>query len=61
MFNILSAIIGLFTCNGNKNKEDIDEMKLDIRMIKENHLHHIERDINDMKTDIKIILVKLSN
>jgi len=60
MINILTAIIGLFSCKDDRNKEDIDEIKLDIRMIKENHLHHLEKDIAEIKTDIKIILSKMS-
>ena len=30
-------------------------MKQDIRTIKENHLHHIEKDINELKMDVKVI------
>ena len=56
MINILSALIGLFTCGGNdKNKDDIDEMKRDIHTIKTNHLHHLEFDVSEIKTDIKLM------
>ena len=60
MINILTAILNMIICKDNKNKEDIDDIKLDIRMIKENHLHHIEKDVAEIKMDIKIILSKLS-
>ncbi len=60
MINIITALIGLFTCSDNRNKEEIDEIKLDIRLIKENHLAHIQADMLEMKMDIKIILMKLS-
>ena len=66
MINILSVILGLITCKDNRNNEDISQMKLEIILIKENHLKHIqddikhiEKDIAEMKTDIKIILSKL--
>ena len=60
MISILTAILNMISCKDDRNKEDIDEIKLDIRMIKENHLHHLEKDIAEIKMDIKIILSKLS-
>lgn len=38
---------------------EISEIKNDIRFIKENHLKHIERDMSDVKGDIKSILAVL--
>jgi hypothetical protein len=36
-----------------KNKYDIEIIKNDIQTIKDNHLHHIEKDINEVKNDLK--------
>ena len=60
MINIITALLNIITCKDNRNKEDIDDIKLDIRMIKENHLAHLERDVAEIKTDIKLILMKIS-
>jgi len=35
-----------------ENLKDIDEIKVDINDIKNNHLTHIEKDIGTMQTDI---------
>ena len=56
MLAIISSIIGLFKCNDNRNDEELNDIKADIKMIKENHLHHIEKDISEIKMDIKILL-----
>ena len=50
---------------GNKDDKDaeqdktITEIKADIKMIKENHLKHIETDVAEIKTDIKLILLRI--
>ena len=36
-----------------KNKTDIEIIKHDIGTIKTNHLHHIEKDMNEVKNDLK--------
>ncbi len=38
--------------------DDIDGIKADIKTIKENHLHHLEKDVAEIKTDIKLILLR---
>ena len=40
-------------------KESVSDMKADIKMIKENHLHHIQADITEIRTDIKILLLRI--
>jgi len=40
-------------------KEDYAEVKSDIKLIKENHLRHIEADVNDIKITQKQILTIL--
>ncbi len=51
-----------FVC-GNETKVKINNIENDIQNIKENHLVHIERDIaiinnniNEMRTDIRILI-----
>ena len=35
--------------------QSISEINIDIKIIKENHLHHMREDIIDIKTDVKIM------
>lgn len=37
------------------NCKDVDKIKSDITVIKENHLQHIEGDIRELKTDVSWI------
>lgn len=62
MGQVFSNIIENCNCgsqsNNDKDEEqdkEISEIKRDIKIIKENHLFHIQQDISEMKTDIKII------
>jgi len=64
MLNILSAILNMIVCKDSrneKNEAEISQMKLDIQLIKENHLAHIQDDMNNMRTDIKIIKESLTD
>lgn len=40
--------------------QKIISIEEDIKLIKENHLHHIEKDISDIKGDIKAVLAVLN-
>ncbi len=42
------------------NREEIVKIRQDLSTIKDNHLYHIEKDILEMKMDMKIILMKLT-
>ena len=54
-------------CLKSNDKENIDneqnkaiaEIKLDIKLIKENHLEHLKEDVREIKTDVKLILLRL--
>ena len=60
MGNIFTNIIENCSCGSSANKDDeIQQIKNDISTIKNNHLYHIEKDMFEMKMDIKIILMKL--
>lgn len=64
---LISSILKKCSCGFNQKEyeeesiidklqdKDIQEVKQDIKIIKENHLHHIENDIRELKTDIKLI------
>ena len=57
MGKIFSSFIENCHCSSNNtiNDEELTKIRQDINMIKGNHLHHIENDINELKMDIKII------
>ncbi len=59
MGQVFSNVIENCNCGSQTEDNELQDIKLDIKMIKENHLHHIEKDISEMKMDIKIILSKL--
>jgi len=63
MLDAIISLLGKCACSQKDNVEDIEnkikDIKADIKMIKENHLFHIERDMNEMKMDIKILLSKI--
>ena len=42
-----------------QNTADIAEIKTDIKTIKENHLHHIERDLAIQSTDMRRLTKQL--
>lgn len=37
------------------NRKDIDDLRGEVRAIKENHLHHINESLNEVKTDVAFI------
>lgn len=39
--------------------DDISEIKAEINKIKDNHLFHIERDMNQLKIDVAVISERL--
>jgi len=61
----MPSIFGsIFTCNSKKSerkKEEIREIKKDIATIKDNHLYHIEKDVETIKTDIKMMDISLQD
>jgi len=60
MGQIFSNFIENCNCGSSNDKDDeIQQIKLDIYTIKNNHLYHIEKDMLEMKMDIKLILMKL--
>ncbi len=60
MGNVIGNLIENCNCGSTDNKDDeIQQIKRDIHTIKNNHLYHIEKDMFEMKMDIKIILMKL--
>ena len=60
MGQVFSSFIENCNCSSNQNDEVIRKLERDIFNIKENHLRHIEKDMAEIKMDIKIILSKLS-
>ncbi len=58
MGKVFSSVIGTCNCSNlydDISKEELTKIRMDISMIKENHLKHLERDVSEVKTDIKII------
>ena len=39
----------------------VQEVRNDVKTLKDNHLKHIESDMSEMKTDIKVMSVRLDN
>ena len=39
----------------------VQEVRNDVKTLKDNHLKHIENDMSEMKTDIKVMSVRLDN
>tara|TARA_R100000963_G_C4636765_1_gene100763 strand:- start:112 stop:369 length:258 start_codon:yes stop_codon:yes gene_type:complete len=37
----------------------VRETRADLRQLKDNHLHHIEKDISELKVDVVVIKTKL--
>ena len=42
------------------NENSFKDMKLEIREIKENHLVHIQKDVNDLKVDVNEVKTDVS-
>ena len=40
--------------------ELIRQVRDDVVNIRDNHLHHIEHDMNELKTDVKVLQVEVS-
>ena len=39
----------------------VQEVRNDVKTLKDNHLKHIESDMSEMKSDIKVMSVRLDN
>ncbi len=66
MGQVFSSFIENCSCGSAANSNDelirqqeIIKIRQDISNIKDNHLYHIEKDMLEIKMDIKIILMKL--
>ncbi len=57
MGQILSSIIGTCNCSSTQDEEEkqINNIHRRLDNIENNHLIHIEEDVREIKTDLKII------
>ncbi len=60
MGQVFSSMIGTCNCSSSTTEDDIEKMEI-VRIqrrldnIENNHLKHIEEDVREIKTDIKLI------
>ena len=49
--------VSIQTCNATHEavKDDLRELKVDVKEIKDNHLTHIQNDVTDLKSKMRII------